>query len=247
VVLGRYARPGKTVFTLRGTRNGQPFERRYEATLREGPGVEALPRIWAQRKVAFLWDQMRLHGESKELKDEIVRLGTKYSIVTPYTSGLVVEGTGTSSASPIFFASRQDEANRRRRGPRGGVPPGLREPTDPEAPRGPTTPSGPTTPGEPVADPQVAKSLRGLKEAGRALDQGDRILAAGKTFVWFRDRGWVDTAYRLEQTPKKIVAFSDAYFELVARDKRVAKWLAIGKWVTFVHDGRAYRVEPEGS
>ncbi|HEY6401081.1 MAG TPA: hypothetical protein VI479_06715, partial [Blastocatellia bacterium] len=34
---------------------------------------------------------IRLNGESKELRDEIVELGTRYGIVTPYTSYLVLE------------------------------------------------------------------------------------------------------------------------------------------------------------
>src|SRR5882672_505534 len=43
------------------------------------------------RRVGHLLDQIRLNGESKELRDEIVELGTRYGIVTPYTSYLVLE------------------------------------------------------------------------------------------------------------------------------------------------------------
>ncbi|MDA1195494.1 MAG: hypothetical protein O2894_09965, partial [Planctomycetota bacterium] len=54
-------------------------------------GPEYLLRLWAHRKVAYLLDELRLRGTNKELVDEVVRLATKHSIVTPYTSGLVVE------------------------------------------------------------------------------------------------------------------------------------------------------------
>ena len=56
-----------------------------------GGGAEFLPRLWATRKVGFLLDQIRLHGEEEELVDEIVALSRRYGIITPYTSFLIVE------------------------------------------------------------------------------------------------------------------------------------------------------------
>ena len=50
-----------------------------------------LPRLWATRRVGYLLEQIRLNGENTEVKDEIIGLGTRYGIVTPYTSFLVTE------------------------------------------------------------------------------------------------------------------------------------------------------------
>src|SRR5687767_14810924 len=50
-----------------------------------------LPRLWATRRVGWLMEQIRTNGEQKELTDEIVDLGTRYGIVTPYTSYLALE------------------------------------------------------------------------------------------------------------------------------------------------------------
>src|SRR4029079_11898659 len=50
-----------------------------------------LGRLWATRRVGYLLEQVRLNGENRELKDEIIQLGTRYGIVTPYTSFLVTE------------------------------------------------------------------------------------------------------------------------------------------------------------
>src|SRR6185295_15624818 len=52
---------------------------------------EYLPRLWATRRVGWLMEQVRSNGEQKELRDEIVDLGTRYGIVTPYTSYLALE------------------------------------------------------------------------------------------------------------------------------------------------------------
>lgn len=91
-VLGRYVKPGKHQVVLEGVVNGQ--KRVYEYTqefVEANTGKSYLPRMWAVRRVGFLLDQINLAGFSKELKDEIVALGTKFGIVTPYTSFLVVE------------------------------------------------------------------------------------------------------------------------------------------------------------
>ena len=50
-----------------------------------------LPRLWATRRVGWLMEQVRSNGEQQELRDEIVDLGTRYGIVTPYTSYLALE------------------------------------------------------------------------------------------------------------------------------------------------------------
>jgi Ca-activated chloride channel family protein len=41
--------------------------------------------------VGYLLDEIRLHGDSKELKDEVTELARKYGIVTPYTAYLIQE------------------------------------------------------------------------------------------------------------------------------------------------------------
>ena len=41
--------------------------------------------------MGYLLDQIRLNGEEKELKDEVLQLSREYGIMTPYTSYLVLE------------------------------------------------------------------------------------------------------------------------------------------------------------
>src|SRR5262245_20825716 len=96
VLIGRY-RSSKsapaTRLTLTGKVNGR--ERRFvydDLRFPEKQGDnEFLPHLWAMRRVGHLLDQIRVNGDSKELRDEIVELGTRYGIVTPYTSYLVLE------------------------------------------------------------------------------------------------------------------------------------------------------------
>ncbi len=94
VVMGRYRTPKDGVVMLTGSFNGkkQVFEYRADAT-KDSKQFDFVPRLWAIRKVGYLLEEIRLRGEKPELKDEIVALGKKYGIVTPYTSYLVVEDT----------------------------------------------------------------------------------------------------------------------------------------------------------
>lgn len=93
-VLGRFEKPGKHQLVLEGMVGG--VKRAYEYTIEfkaSDTGKSWLPRMWAVRRVGYLMDQLNLKGQNKEVVDEIVRLGTKFGIVTPYTSFLVVEDT----------------------------------------------------------------------------------------------------------------------------------------------------------
>ena len=39
---------------------------------------EFIPRLWATRRVGYLLDEIRLHGENSELRDEVTDLARKY-------------------------------------------------------------------------------------------------------------------------------------------------------------------------
>ncbi|MEN8197948.1 MAG: hypothetical protein ABFS30_15770, partial [Pseudomonadota bacterium] len=58
---------------------------------RPSQGADFIPRLWATRKIGYLLNQIRLHGENREAIDEIVNLSVRYGIITPYTSFLVEE------------------------------------------------------------------------------------------------------------------------------------------------------------
>lgn len=123
VFFGRYQGRGDAAIRLKGEVNGELRELVYEGTF---PAVNAdndfIPRLWATRRVGTLLDEIRLHGENNELKDEVIRLSREFGILTPYTSYLVVEGESESarSASPRPVGSPTEEkalASRRRRNP----------------------------------------------------------------------------------------------------------------------------------
>jgi Ca-activated chloride channel family protein len=92
VILGRYRGGGPVSVELSG-RVGEETKRFVLENQRlvQDEAYNFLPRLWATRRIGFLLEQIRLHGASNELEDEVRKLGVKYGIVTPYTSFLVTE------------------------------------------------------------------------------------------------------------------------------------------------------------
>ena len=100
VLLGQYQGEAPLRFKINGNYLGTPrsFEFKFNvdnATTRNS----YVPRLWANRKIAYLIDQIRQmgaernqsQGRTKEIVDEIVRLSTKFGILTEYTSFLATE------------------------------------------------------------------------------------------------------------------------------------------------------------
>ncbi|MFH1230329.1 MAG: VIT and VWA domain-containing protein, partial [Planctomycetota bacterium] len=100
VIMGRYKGDGQKLITLTGMVNGASSKFEYEATFGNSETADFIPRIWATTKIGYLMDEIRLRGENKEVKDEIIKLAKEYGILTPYTSWLVVEDLRTASSPP---------------------------------------------------------------------------------------------------------------------------------------------------
>ncbi|MEZ6241412.1 MAG: VWA domain-containing protein [Phycisphaerales bacterium] len=76
-----------------------------------------VPRLWAQRKIGSLIEQIRLSGDASatkgELVDEIVRLSLEYGILTEYTAFLAAEEGEFARAGGLAgdrFDAARDEA-----------------------------------------------------------------------------------------------------------------------------------------
>jgi Ca-activated chloride channel family protein len=92
IAFGRYHGSGAAAVKITGTLNGEKREFVQDVKFVDQDTKQAfIPRLWATRRVGFLLDEIRLHGESKELRDEVTRLAREHGIVTPYTAFLILE------------------------------------------------------------------------------------------------------------------------------------------------------------
>ncbi len=101
-IFGRYRGSGKTKIILKGKMRDKiqkfVFDSKSGFKSISSPDSEKndfIPPLWAARRIGYLLDQIRLHGKSKELIDEITELARTYGIITPYTSYLIVEDEKT--------------------------------------------------------------------------------------------------------------------------------------------------------
>jgi Ca-activated chloride channel family protein len=235
ILIGRYRNPIDMDFvrlTLSGNANGADksfFYNNLRFPMREDAN-DFLPRLWATRRVGWLMEQVRTNGEQQELRDEIVDLGTRYGIVTPYTSYLAVE-------SEAMMVRNQTPSNGR-----GNIT------------RGQVFSNGPASAPK-VADARATTGSVAVQQSKRAREQQDTIRvetdrassaiknAGGKTF-YLRDDVWTDSEFKDgTRLPETVVKFgSDEYFALLKQKPQLATFFSLGERVIVILDGRIYRV-----
>lgn len=108
IAAGRYSGSGAAAAIIEGTVNGQAKKFADDVKFPDrAHDHEFIPRLWATRRIGYLLDESRLHGESRELRDEVTELARRYGIVTPYTAYLIVEDEGRRNV-PMPMRSMQD-------------------------------------------------------------------------------------------------------------------------------------------
>jgi Ca-activated chloride channel family protein len=91
-VFGRYTGHGPVELKLSAKISGQPHEWRCSAVLPETDAANPeIERLWALASVDACMEQVRETGETDRLRDQIVSLGTTFSLVTDYTSMVVTD------------------------------------------------------------------------------------------------------------------------------------------------------------
>lgn len=239
VVLGRYSGAGRATLTLTGTVAGEP--RRFALTKsfpKQDDGRDFLPRLWAARRVGFLLDQIRLHGESQEVREEAATLARRYGIVTPYTSWLILEDEGRRNVAAADRTLQALEADGEARAQAGRMYESAREQASGSAAVGDAQAYDTLRRAEKLAAPAAAnaRAWRGQAGAGagaaavqRAVEGQQTQHVAGRTF--YANAGqWIDATVQEQPQARreKILFGSEAYFALLDRDPAVAQWLALG-------------------
>lgn len=265
VLAGRYSGRGDGAIQIEGLVNGEKRRFAYDVKFPEkSEDHEFIPRLWATRRVGYLLDEIRLRGESGELKDEVVQLARQYNIVTPYTAYLIVEDEGRRGVAVTrrFYGERAPEAKlgladsyqRLKEEKNGDAAVGgarsLSVLKRADAPALATTAAGfEAARGEPQLAFQTPAPVASRPVSGPAGDVRKQSLAdssrfvAGKTFFYNQNK-WVDTELQKVDDGKlvRIQFGSQEYFDLLKKNPSVVKWLSMGQNVQFVLNGTAYEV-----
>jgi Ca-activated chloride channel family protein len=263
LLIGRYRDDGDADVVLGGKVGAQTKTFSYEVNFpdRESDN-DFLAHMWATRKVGYLLDNIRLNGEDSELRDEVITLGRRYGIVTPYTSYLVTEDTAVPNRmgwrgdipmeeqawrAPMggTFADG-DEAAFGFGGPATTAMPSPAAPPPPDyeryqalsvLPQAAGSTSGQTATGN--AGRRMSEELRGMREADRVESGAATRFVAGRLFIQ-QGGAWVEDGAADAGATMEIKYLSSAYFDLLAAQPELREVLTLGENVTFkTADGKA--------
>ena len=107
-----------TQLVIKGTYEGKEkvFEYPVEIEARAHSATFGfVEKLWAMRRVGFLMEQIQLHGDSSEIRDELIGLSRDYGILTPYTSFLADEGTRIQGPTPLLREGAEKKLDEMRR------------------------------------------------------------------------------------------------------------------------------------
>lgn len=193
-----------------------------------------LPRLWATRRVGWLMEQIRTNGESKELRDEIIDLGTRFGIVTQYTSYLATDGSFRSADvvgnSFVIDGEEVRRATEDKSG-RGAVQRSVQQNT--------LQTNIMVAPSAKIMTKKDARKSEQVYLENTTQNQ----FQANKNFL-NQSGNWIDAEYRKEKNlPEVNLKFaSEEYFALVNKEPEIAQYFAIGEQVTVVWKGTVYNV-----
>jgi len=255
VVFGRYSGGGDVAVRLTGRMAGKERTFTYDASFpKQESGNEFITQLWARRKIGYLLDQIRLHGKTQELVDEVVRLSKTYGIATPYTSYLVLEdekayrehgivsGRAIESlrrsgvAAPLVAPAPGSEALKSRLAEeRMMLDAGGQAAT--QAPAGKAVDFGRAL--------RRWKAVETVSEASSRAGAARLVRVGSRTFLLVGG-AYVDTAYQEKMDTLRIKWGSDAFFAALDAMPELKDCLALGERVVIVVKGKALIVSDEG-
>jgi len=235
---------GNGTITLSGIRNGKKFTFDVPVSSKDEGEHQFIPVIWAMRRTGHLLDLLRLNGESKELKDEIIMLSKKYGLITPYTAFLILEDEQiTNNQRPPLSPNLKDADGFQDISPT--VFKGDFENLQTKEGMGGTTAS------EQVRDYAGADQLNHRDVEKKNTDPGKNnngsqvsIQDAGGRAFYKNSGYWVDSyiEYQKNKGLQQINFGSDEYFKLAFKDKSIAQILALGRNVRFMYEGEIIEI-----
>jgi len=256
IVVGRYNGDGHAAVTIEGTVNGvvKKFTDEVKFPARDTEH-DFIPRLWATRRIGFLLDEIRLHGENRELRDEVTDLARQYGIVTPYTAYLIVEDESRRNV-PISNRSLQTfDADREARGAMGKAWSGLNADVS-----GGQAVFGARSSSAFKLAPNAAEAIAvGKDEAQQSVITASPMPAKAATRVaqyaqqqrfihgraFFQNGSqWIDSNVQAMPNARRVqVKFnSQDYFDLIAKHPRALPWFAVGRNVQVALDNTIYEV-----
>ena len=228
VLAGRYGEAKRATVLIKGKLQGKEIAFEYPLEFKaqtDGIANNFVARIWASKKIGYLIDEMRVHGRSDELVDEIVRLSKEFGIITEYTSFLIETDEEIAPREAARMTrSRLNYALEEDAGVHG------------------------------VTQAKNIKQMKHdakLNLSNVQYDAYDKLVEynavrnIGAKAFYRRKGAWVDATFDAEkQQPIKIVQFSKEFFDLIAKLGTDSQYLSFSDNVIVNFAAEAYEIVP---
>ncbi|MCA9694948.1 MAG: VWA domain-containing protein [Myxococcales bacterium] len=103
-IVARVQSGSRLRFALHGRRGGRQVALRQTVVIGERVRRPWVGKEWGQARLDHLLDEIALHGERPELRDEVIALSLAYNRVTPYTAFLAIPAEELSSDAAYTLA-----------------------------------------------------------------------------------------------------------------------------------------------
>jgi Ca-activated chloride channel family protein len=254
VVAGRYSGAGDVEAKLTGNVGGREQTFTYKLHFDDRKTTDDyVPRLWATRRVGFLLDEIRIHGETAELRDEATELARKYGIVTPYTAYLIVEDEDRRRVPMADRSMQSMSADAATRAEVAKAWTGFKDKKEGEdgvanarsqnafkfAQQAPAS----------IAS-GASESLRGFAAAAPAATPAAARLSQytqqsrfvnGRAFFQNGNQ-WIDSNAQNTSKHQRVQFNSEEYFNLLTKHPEAGPWLALGQNVVLTLDDTVYEI-----
>ena len=252
-VFGRFSSPMSQEVTLRGQARRGSVRTSFGAEFgssTDSANAAFVGNLWAARHVADLLDTIRIDGASPERVRTVTEVATRWGIVTPYTSFLVTpEGQGEEDEGGEGDGEEEEpEFEPMRHHISGGVRSerlmeavsdesykpaplaAVRREAAPKASR--KAEAAAAAPAAEVGRQAVEDSLARNRSRSSLRAEGatSSRFASGRSFSR-RGEVWVEAGLGNRSPDRRIVAWSQAYFELLRSHPELREALALGERV----------------
>jgi Ca-activated chloride channel family protein len=255
VVAGRYTGSGEIEAKLTGTSNGHEQTVTYKLKFDDRNTTnDFVPRLWATRRVGFLLDEIRIHGETTELRDEATELARRYGIVTPYTAYLIVEDEDRRRVPMADRAMQNMTADTVARAEVTKAWNGFKDKKEGD---------------DGVANARSQNAFKFALQAPASIAAGNSEALRGFTATFgaaatpaaarlteytqqskfvngraFFQNGnqWIDSNTQNATKRQRVQFNSDEYFNLLTKHPEAAQWLALGQNVVLTLDDTTYEI-----
>jgi Ca-activated chloride channel family protein len=220
MIAGRYRGGGPATFTVAGILGGHSVQYACQADLplrAAGAANQFLPTLWASRKIGFLLQEIRLHGENQELIEEVVRLSKRFGIVTEYTEFLAMAPGDVTAEEAVRQARANIAAARSQQAGKWAV-------------------------NQAFNDQQLQQRAVANREANTYRDRRgnlvsvDTVSQIGRQVFYLRDGQWVDAEDAGPRQTRVVKLFSPEYFALLRSQPAFAQSQQLG-WAVSMNVG----------